>query len=525
MRRLHHRQIRQRRIVSAHRNRSHDTTHAIPISEQLTKAADMTFGPSSMLPDTENASYMSKTPGPDPPNLPTFPSLPTSISPAFYLTPNITRALQQMPTARPVSPLTFRSFSDPPNPDQDTPGSDYNTAESFRDNQTVKSSSNNAFTSGIPHQESPKDPNYAAEPVFGAQEESKDLKEQDTIRQQKEKEAGARVSSTGIFQAGSLVSDPRLMRKMLELQEAQLERKDRELAAAQKSNAQLRTSLSDMKDKLAGAQAKLDQKNIYISACDKKIDALQKKIALLTRPYTGPTVGQLRTDTQTNANAEPQLHKPTSKPEKISIPPTQPPAEVKAVDRSLRCSQFSMPRKTETKTASEREVRLNGVNYETPSEEKEASFIQACERSLRRQAELEGRYMLSARSEKRRRVAKGYLWANQEPSKDNGEPRQEDKELREELDQARAANISKPGHVSVHPEISEGALDIVSQQEIPETSASHTEADRVRDTEGKGHGDTGQRANSLLSQKSSCSSDWENVEGVDLEKEWPYACW
>ncbi|KAG9663549.1 hypothetical protein KCU95_g7116, partial [Aureobasidium melanogenum] len=459
-------------------------------NQQLTNATDMMSELSSMLPDSEDANYMMKAPSRDLPNLPTLPSLPTSISPAFYTTPTITRALQQMPAAMPVSPPTFWSFSDSPNPDQDTPESDYNTAKSFRDNQIAKLSSNDAFTCEIPHQKSSKDPNYTAGPSLRAHEESSDLEEQATIRQQKEKDAGARVISTGMFQAGSLVSDPRLMSKMLELQEAQLERKDRELAAAQKSNTQLRTRLSDMEDELARVQAKVKQKNIYISACDKKIDALQKKIALLTRPYTGPTVEKIRTDTEINVNAESQLHKPTSKPKTISIPPAQPSGE----------------------------ARLKGVSYEAPSEERKASSIRACEQSLRRQAELEGRYMLSARSEKRRRVAKGYLWGDQEPSKNNGE-------LREELIQARAANNFKPGHVSVCPEVSEGALGIVSQQEISETATSHSEADRVKDTEGEGHEDTGQRANSLLSQKSSYSSDWENVEGIDLEKEWPYAWW
>ncbi|KAG9853609.1 hypothetical protein KCU98_g2907, partial [Aureobasidium melanogenum] len=275
------------------------------------------------------------------------------------------------------------------------------------------------------------------------------------------------------------------------------QRKDRELAAAQKSNSQLRTRLSDMEDELARAQAKVKQKNIYISACDKKIDALQKKIALLTRPYAGPTVEQIRTDTEMNVNAEPQLHKPTSKPKTVSIPPAQPSGE----------------------------ARLNAVNYEDSSEEENPSFIRACEQSSRRQAELEGRYILSARSEKRRRVAKGYLWENQEPSKNNGELSQENEELREDLDQALAVNNSKPSHVSVRPKIFEGALDIVSQQETSETATSHTQADRVKDTERGGHGDTDQRANSLLSQKFSCCSDWEHVQGVDLEKEWPYSWW
>ncbi|KAG9569772.1 hypothetical protein KCU71_g1793, partial [Aureobasidium melanogenum] len=228
----------------------------------------------------------------------------------------------------------------------------------------------------------------------------------------------------------------------------------------------MRTRLSNMEDELARALAKVKQKNIYISACDKKIDALQTKITLLPRPYTGPTVGH-----------------PSG------------------------------------------EVRLNDVNYEAPSEDQKVSSIRACEQSLRRQAELEGRYMLSARSEKRRRVAEGYLWGNQEPTKNNGELSQENGELREELDQALTANNSKSSHVSVRLEISKRALDIVSQQESSETATSHTEADRVKDTESEGYGDTGQRANSLLSQKSSCSSDWEIVEGVDLEKEWPYAWW
>ncbi|KAG9662807.1 hypothetical protein KCU64_g1713, partial [Aureobasidium melanogenum] len=449
-------------------------------NQQLTKATDMMLDLSLMIPDTEITNDMTKTPGREPPNLPTFPSLPTSISPAFYLTPTITRALQQMPAAMPVSLSTFCSFSDSPDPVQDTLASNHNTAKSFRDSQTVKLFSNNAFTSGTPRQESPKDSNHAARPLIRAHEENSDLREQATIEQQKEKEVGARV-----------------MRKMLELQEAQLERKDHELAAARKSNAQMRTRLSNMEDELARALAKVKQKNIYISACEKKIDALQKKITLLPRPYTGPTVGHVRTDTKMNANDESQLHKPTSKPKKILVPPTQPSGE----------------------------VRLNDVNYEAPSEDQKVSSIRACEQSLRRHAELEGRYMLSARSEKRRRLAEGYLWGNQEPFKNNGELSQENWELREELDQALAANNSKSSHVSVRPEISKRALDIVSQQESSETATSHTEADRVKDTESEGYGDTGQRANSLLSQKSSCSSDWENVEGVDLEKEWPYAWW
>jgi hypothetical protein len=138
---------------------------------------------------------------------------------------------------------------------------------------------------------------------------------------------------------------------------------------------------------------------------------------------------------------------------------------------------------------------------------------------------LEDRYIFRARSGRRKRVAEGYLWGNHEPSKETKQLGQDNEELREDRDQAHAANNSKSGHVSVRSKTSEGALDIVSQQEISETATSHTEFDRVADTEGEGYGDTGQRVNNLLSQKSSYSSDWETVEGVDLEKEWPYAWW
>lgn len=302
----------------------------------------MTFGPSSMLPESENANYMLKTSGPDLPNLPTFPSLPTSSDFTFYLAPSIIEAMQRLTPAMLVSPPTFCSFSDSPNPGQTTLDSDYNTAEWSPNNQTLNLSANNAFTSGIPYQESPKVANYA-DPFLEAQAGSSGANDQATVGQQKEKEA-----------------------KMLEYYEIQLEQKDLELAAAEKSNTQLRATLSLMEDELAGAQAKLDQKNIYISACDKKIDALQKKIALLTRPHTGPTVGHIRTETKMDAKAEPQFHMSMSKPKKIYIPHTQPSGE----------------------------SRLNGMNYADPSEGNKASFNRPCEQSLRRQAELEDRYIV-----------------------------------------------------------------------------------------------------------------------------------
>ncbi|KAH0033950.1 hypothetical protein KCU78_g2357, partial [Aureobasidium melanogenum] len=449
-------------------------------NQQLTNATDTMSDSSLMSPDSENANYMLKIPDPDLPNMPTFLSLPTSISPAFYLAPSITQSMQQIPPAMPVSSPTLCSFSDSPNSDHTILESDYSTAESFPNNQTLHPSSNNTFTSKTTQQGPPKDPKHAAGLFARVDEESSDLKEQATAGQQKEKESDAQNHGKD---AGTSGSAPRAKGSR----------------ASSSSNVKRTDAsrFSDKEDELARAQAKVKQKNIYISACDKKMDALQKKIALLTRPYTGPTIGHIRTETKMDANAEPQFHKSTSKSKKIYIPPTQPSGE----------------------------ARLNGVNYADPSEEKKASFIRPCEQSLRRQAELEGRYMLNARREKRRRVVKGYLWENQEPSKHNGELRQENEELREELDQARAADNSKSGHVSVRPEISEEALDIVSQQEISQTATSHTEADGVKDTEGEGHGDTGQRSNSLLSQKSSCSSDWEDVEAVGLEKEWPYAWW
>ncbi|KAG9570302.1 hypothetical protein KCU71_g567, partial [Aureobasidium melanogenum] len=446
-----------------------DTTHTITIAEQLPKATDMECDLSSTLPDPESTNDMKKTP-----NLPTFPSLPTSSNSTFYLAPSIIEAMQRLFPAMLVSPPTFCSFSDSPNPGQTTLESDYNTAESFPDNQTLNPSSNNTFTSETTQQEQAKDPKHAAGPFARVDEESSDLKEQATIGQQKEMEA-----------------------KMLEYYEIQLEQRDLELAAAEKSNTQLRATLSLMEDELAGAQAKLDQKNIYISGCDKKIDALQKKIALLTRPHTGPTLWQMRTDIKMNVNTGPQFHTSTSKPKKIYIPPTQPSAE----------------------------ARLNGVDYKAPSEEKAAPVIQVCEQSSRRQAGLEDHSTSKARSGKRRRVAEGYLWGNHEPSKETKELGQENEELRKELNQAHAADTSKSGPVSFRPKMSGGALDTVPRQEISETTTSHTEADRAKDTQGEGHGDTGQRANSLLSQKSTCSFDWENVEGDDLEKGWPYAWW
>ncbi|KAG9760804.1 hypothetical protein KCU73_g2703, partial [Aureobasidium melanogenum] len=464
-------------------------------NQQLTNATDTMSDSSLMSPDSENANYMLKTPDPDLPNMPTLPSLPTSRNSTFYLAPSISEAMQRLPPAMPVSPSPFCFFSDSPNPGQTTLESDYNTAESFPNNQTLIPSSNNTFTSETTQQEQSKDPKHAAGFFARVDEESSSLKEQATIGQQKEKESDARVISTGMFQAGSLVSDSRLMGKMLDLREAQLERKDRELAAAQTSNTQMRTRLSDMEDELARVQAKVKQKNIYISACDKKIDALQKKIALLTRPYRGPTVGHIRTETKMDAKAEPQFHMSTSKPKKIYIPHTQPSGE----------------------------SRLNGVNYADPSQEKKASFNRPCEQSLRRQAELEDRYIVRARGDKRRRVAEGYLWGNHEPSKETKELGQENEEFREGLDQTHTVDTSKSGPFSFRPKMSGGALDTVSQQEISETATSRTEADHIKYTDGEGHGDIGQRANSLLSRKSSCSSDWENVEGVDLKKEWPYA--
>ncbi|KAG9525050.1 hypothetical protein KCV07_g1559, partial [Aureobasidium melanogenum] len=236
-------------------------------NQQLTNATDTMSDSSSMSPASENANYMLKAPSPDLPNLPTLQSLPTSSNPTFYLAPSITQAMQQMPAAMPVPPPTFCSFPDLPNPGQITLESDYNAAESFPNNQTLNPSSNNTFISETTQQEQPKDPEHAAGLSAKVDEESSNLKEQATIGQQKEKEA-----------------------KMLEYYEIQLEKKDLELAAAEKSNTQLRATLSPTGDELAGAQAKLDQKNIYISGCDKKIDALQKKIALLTRPHTGPTL-------------------------------------------------------------------------------------------------------------------------------------------------------------------------------------------------------------------------------------------
>ncbi|KAG9529457.1 hypothetical protein KCU93_g3471, partial [Aureobasidium melanogenum] len=448
-------------------------TQATSQTEQNTPTKNhMTFDPSSTLSNSEKSNDKSRTPSTERSRLPAFPSQLHGSSPAFYLAPSITEAMQRLPPAMPVSPPTFCSFSDSPNAGQIILESDYNTAESFPNNQTLNLSANNAFTSETTQQEQPKDPKHVAGLFARVGEESSDLKEQATIGQQKGKEA-----------------------KMLEYYEIQLEQKDLELAAAEKSNTQLRATLSLMEDELAGAQAKLDQKNIYISACDKKIDALQKKIALLTRPYTGPTVGHIRTETKMDAKAEPQFHMSTSKPKKIYIPHTQPSGE----------------------------SRLNGVNYADPSQERKASFNRPYEQSLRRQAELEDRYIVRARGGKRRRVAEGYLWGNHEPSKETKELGQENEEFREGLDQTHTVDTSKSGAFSFRPKMSGGAFDTVSQQEISETATSRTEADHIKYTDGEGYGDIGQRANSLLSRKSSCSSDWENVEGVDLEKEWPYA--
>lgn len=223
-----------------------------------------------------------------------------------------------------------------------------------------------------------------------------------------------------------------------------------------------------MKDELARAQAKLEKKNIYISACDKKIDALQKKIALLTRLFAGRTVWQLRTDTKMDLNAEPQLNKPASKLKKVPVPPAQPSVELES------------------------------------------------------QSKLDDRYLLSAESERRRRVAKECSWTNQDPSKKNEERCNENQELRKEVDQVHVTDNSKLGYISIRPKISEGTFETLSQQEGSETVNSCREADQAEDAEGEGNRGSGQRVNSPLSQSSSCGSDWANIEKPYLEKERPY---
>lgn len=135
------------------------------------------------------------------------------------------------------------------------------------------------------------------------------------------------------------------------------------------------------------------------------------------------------------------------------------------------------------------------------------------------------RYVLGTMSEKLRRVIKQCLWENYELTQKNVKLRDENDELREELDQADTANGSKPGHDFVRPKISRGTLNTVSQRGISETGTSHAEADLAKYAVDEGYGVVSQRVNSPLSQSPSCGSGWADVQGLDVEKEWPYTWW
>ncbi|KAH0360234.1 hypothetical protein KCU65_g9532, partial [Aureobasidium melanogenum] len=502
-------------------------TRAITNVEQLTKATDMMFDPSPTLTGSENSKESSRSSSTERPRLPTSPSQLHAPSPVFYLAPSITQAMQHMRPAMANLPYAPWPIVEPHDPNVDTFSSDDMLDKSLQTDQAVEPSPNIVYTSETHRQSPQNDLSYAENPSPMTQESSDASKKQAVMEQQKEKKDDTQGVTEDVIHAGFSVADFVYTKNLLSIKMFELRKQYNELEETRRSNTQLRISLSDMKDELAKMQAKLDQKNIYISACDKKIDALQKKIALLTRPYTGPTDCQLRIDSNTNANAESQLNKPASKPKKIIVPPTQSPAEFKAIDRSLKRSLMSMPRKTETKTVSERQARLKDaqLDYEAPLEEREVPVIRACEQSFRKQAELENCHVYRERSGKCRIMAEEHLWRNQEPSKETTELRQKNKELREDLDQAHAVDTSKSGSGLVRPKMYERILDRVARQETSDTATSHTEADQVRRAEGEGNGDAGERANGPLSQNSQCGSEWADVEKPDLYKEWPYAWW
>lgn len=194
---------------------------------------DMMLDLPSTFSNHQKTSDTSKTPRTRRPNLPTFPSQLPSGNPNFYLAPSITQAMQNMPPTVVRSSLTFCSLPYWPN-HQHTLEPDFNTAESSKNNPTVKVSLDNNVTSVITYQDPPKNVNSVARSFLRAQDQSSESKEQATVRQQKEKKAGAGAIPTRMSQACSPVSDPMILGKMLELREAQLEQKDRELVAAQK---------------------------------------------------------------------------------------------------------------------------------------------------------------------------------------------------------------------------------------------------------------------------------------------------
>ncbi|KAG9695512.1 hypothetical protein KCU95_g8481, partial [Aureobasidium melanogenum] len=499
-------------------------THAIAITEQLAKATDMTFDLASYLENSEDINYMMEDPGPDLSNLPATPSLPISSIPTFYLAPSITQAMQQMGPAIPNLPYALWPIVEPQKPNESTLPWDDIIEKSSQTVQAAEPSPISVHTSE-PHRQTPQsNPSYAETPPLMTRKSSDGSKKQAAMEQQREKEGDTRVAGEDIVHVGFSDQDFMFMKNLLALNKFELCDMNRELELTQESNTQLRKRLFDATEELAGAKEQLSQKDGYISACGKKIGALQRKLVLLTHPYTALDLRQTPTGTIANAHPESQLHKSASKPETMPFP-LKPSAEPKAIDRSLSRSQiFAMPKKTEKKIASEREARLkeSRKDYEALLEEKEALISRITKEHFERQAVLEDRYMLSAMSEKLRRVVKEIIWEIRELRIENEKFWEENEKLKEELDQARAANNSKLDHVSVPPKTSEGVLDTVSQQNIPETATSHTEADQVRHAVGEGHEDTTQRANGLQSGISSCGSDWANIEESDLEKEWSY---
>ncbi|KEQ62439.1 uncharacterized protein M437DRAFT_66307 [Aureobasidium melanogenum CBS 110374] len=469
-------------------------THAIAITEQLAKATDMTFDLASYLENSEDVNYKMEDPGPDLSNLPATPSLPISSIPTFYLAPSITQAMQQMGPAIPNLPYALWPIVEPENPDESTLPWDDIIEKSSQTVQAAEFSPISDHTSE-PHRQTPQsNPSYAETPPLMTQKSSDGSKKQAAMEQQKEKEGDTGVAGEDIVHVGFSDQDFMFMKNLLALNKFELCDMNRELELTQESNTQLRKRLFDATEELAGAKEQLSQKDGYISACDKKIGALQRKIVLLAHPYTALDLGQTPTGTIANANPEPQLHKSTSKPETMPIL-HKPSAEPKAVDRSLSRSQiFAMPKMTEKKIAGEREARLkeSQKDYEALLEEKEALISRITKEHFERQAVLEDRYMLSAMSEKLRRVVKEIIWEIRELRIENEKFWEENEKLKEELDQARTANNSKLDHVSVPPKTSEGVFDTVSQQNIPETATSHTEADQVRHAVGEGHEDTNQ---------------------------------